>query len=47
MKSNRVLNGFEFGKILGKGKFGLVQLARHNESGFIVAIKKIEKAKIK
>jgi aurora kinase len=43
----KVLYGFEFGKVLGKGKFGLVYLARHIETGFIAAIKKIEKSKIK
>jgi aurora kinase, other len=33
--------------VLGKGKFGMVYLARHRDTGFISAIKKIEKSKIK
>lgn len=40
-KSSKTLNGFEFGPILGKGKFGMVYLARHIETGFIAAIKMI------
>jgi len=31
---------------LGKGKFGEVYLARHIETGFAVAIKKVNKAKL-
>ena len=33
-------------KLLGKGKFGEVNLARHVETNFVVALKKIIKAKI-
>jgi serine/threonine protein kinase len=32
---------------LGKGKFGEVYLSRHHETGFIAAIKKTEKQKLK
>ena len=41
-----MVNGFELGKTLGKGKFGEVFLARHQSTGFIAAIKKIEKKKV-
>lgn len=43
----KVVNGFEIGKILGKGKFGQVYLARHVDTGFVVALKKVEKKAIK
>ena len=33
------LQDFEFGKILGRGRFGLVYVAREKQSKFIVAIK--------
>jgi serine/threonine protein kinase len=42
-----MINGFELGTVLGRGKFGEVFLGRHQETGFISAIKKIEKAKVK
>ena len=45
-KRSKILNGFEFGRTLGKGKFGEVFLARHQACGFIAAIKKIEKKKV-
>ena len=41
-----IINGFEIYKQLGKGKFGEVYLARHIETGFIVALKKIIKTKV-
>lgn len=41
-----LINGFEIHKQLGKGKFGEVYLARHIETGFVVALKKIIKAKM-
>jgi aurora kinase, other len=47
IKSSKILNGFEFGPILGKGKFGMVNLAKHLDVGFIAAIKMIDKSKIK
>lgn len=46
-KQLKIINGFQFGHALGKGKFGMVYLARHKETGFIAAIKRIQKAKIK
>lgn len=46
-KHSKIINGFEFGNVLGKGKFGEVFIARHHETGFIAAIKKIEKSKVK
>jgi predicted Ser/Thr protein kinase len=46
LKTSRMINGFEFGNVLGKGKFGEVFLARHHETGFIAAIKKIERGKV-
>lgn len=45
-KRSKVVNGFEFGRTLGKGKFGEVFLSRHHDTGFIAAIKKIEKKKV-
>jgi thiamine kinase-like enzyme len=41
------IQGFTFGHVLGKGKFGEVYLARHIETGFIVAIKKVAKDKLR
>ena len=41
-----MINGYEFGTILGKGKFGEVYLSRHQETGFVLAIKKIVKSKV-
>lgn len=43
---NNVIQGFELGRVLGKGKFGEVYLARHLETGFVVAMKKVEKRKL-
>jgi aurora kinase len=37
---------FEIGKLLGKGKFGNVWLAREIDSGFFVCLKEISKAKL-
>jgi aurora kinase/aurora kinase A len=45
-KSSKSINGFELGPTLGKGKFGEVFLSRHNEVGFVAAIKKIVKSKV-
>ena len=42
-----MINGFEISRQLGKGKFGEVYLARHADTGFIVALKKIIKSKLK
>lgn len=42
-----MVNGFEVGVILGRGKFGEVFLSRHSQAGFVVAIKMILKQKIK
>jgi hypothetical protein len=42
-----MINGFELGRVLGRGKFGEVFLGRHTDTGFIAAIKKIEKVKVK
>lgn len=46
-KSSKIINGFEIGAVLGKGKFGEVFLCRHREVGFVVAIKKVIKHKVK
>lgn len=40
------LADFLFGRKLGKGKFGKVYLVRHNPSGFVCALKVMEKAEI-
>ena len=37
---------FEIGRPLGKGKFGRVYLVRHRKSGFICALKVLDKAQI-
>ena len=42
-----IINDFELGREVGSGKFGEVYLARHIQTNFVVAIKKILKAKIK
>ncbi|KAI0137964.1 kinase-like protein [Hypoxylon sp. NC0597] len=41
------LGMFEIGKPLGKGKFGRVYLAKHRPSGFICALKVLDKNEIK
>lgn len=47
-KNNKiVMEDFSVGKNLGEGKFGLVMVARHKKSGFLIALKKIPKAMIK
>lgn len=46
-KRSQLIQGFEFGKVLGRGKFGEVYLARHVQTGFVVAIKKLNKSKLK
>ena len=38
---------FEIGQVLGTGKFGEVRLARHRKTGFLVALKKVSKMKVK
>lgn len=43
---NLHLGLFEIGKPLGKGKFGRVYLARHRASGYICALKVLNKAEI-
>ena len=40
------LSDFEIGKPLGKGKFGRVYCVRHRKTGFICALKAIEKSDI-
>ena len=42
-----MINGFEVGRQVGKGKFGNVFLGKHADTGFIVALKKVQKAKLK
>lgn len=37
---------FEIGRPLGKGKFGRVYLVKHRQSGFLCALKVLEKAQI-
>src|SRR5256885_13609750 len=37
---------FEIGRLLGKGKFGRVYLARHRISGYICALKVLDKKQI-
>ncbi|KAI1290516.1 serine/threonine-protein kinase [Xylaria venustula] len=41
------LRSFDIGKKLGEGSFGRVFLARHRDSGYICALKMIEKSKIR
>ncbi|AAS53273.1 AFL101Cp [Eremothecium gossypii ATCC 10895] len=43
---NLKLADFEIGKVLGKGKFGRVYCVRHIESGFVCALKAMEKKDI-
>ncbi|KAL6637923.1 hypothetical protein ACP70R_025495 [Stipagrostis hirtigluma subsp. patula] len=40
------MNDFEIGKYIGEGKFGKVYLAREKQSGYVVALKVIYKAKL-
>lgn len=42
-----IIQGFKFGRVIGKGKFGEVYLAKHIETSFLVAIKKVSKLKLK
>ena len=46
MDESRISNGFIFGNLLGKGRFGEVYLAQHIETGFIVAIKRVSKQQL-
>lgn len=45
-KTSKIINGFEVGQVLGVGKFGEVFLARNHTAGFVVALKKIVKARV-
>ena len=45
-QGSKIINGFEMSRVLGKGKFGEVFLGRHRDTGFVAAIKKIEKKKV-
>lgn len=40
------IEDFEVGKDLGKGKFGIVKIARHKKTGLIFSIKIIKKSTI-
>lgn len=42
-----VVTDFEYGRCLGKGRFGNTYLAREKRSGYVIAIKMISKAKIR
>ena len=44
---SKIVNGFYKIKELGMGKFGEVYLAKHVETGYLVALKKLLKQKIK
>lgn len=46
LQKSKVVNGFEIGATLGKGKFGEVFKSRHKEIGFIAALKKVVKSKV-
>ena len=41
------ISDFEIGKLLGKGKFGKVMLAKHKKTGMLFSIKIINKNQIK
>lgn len=41
-----VISDFELGRKLGAGKFGEVFIARHRDTGFMCAIKKIDKTNV-
>jgi serine/threonine protein kinase len=43
---SKIVNGFEMGITLGKGKFGEVFRSRHHDVGFVVALKKVMKSKV-
>lgn len=43
---SKIVNGFYKIKELGMGKFGEVYLAKHMETGYLVALKKMLKQKI-
>ena len=45
-KPRWTIEDFEFGKSLGKGKFGNVSLAREKKSKFIVALKVLSKKQL-
>lgn len=45
-KKSLRLDDFEIGKKLGKGKFGKVYCVRHKETGFICALKAMDKSEI-
>ena len=41
------MDAFEKIKEMGRGKFGVVWLARHKETNFMVALKQISKAVVR
>ncbi|THU74975.1 hypothetical protein C4D60_Mb04t39050 [Musa balbisiana] len=45
-KEEWCISDFEIGKFIGEGKFGKVYLAREKQSGYVVALKVIFKAKL-
>lgn len=44
--AKQITNFYEFGAIMGKGKYGVVRKAKHLKTGFEVAIKQIKKAEL-
>lgn len=44
--SKQITKYYEFGAIMGKGKYGVVRKAKHLKTGFEVAIKQIKKAEL-
>ena len=45
-RKSMVVNEFEIGNELGKGKFGEVFLSRQQDAGFLVALKRVVKSKV-
>lgn len=47
LPAKNIVQGFQIGRVLGKGKFGEVFLGKHIITGFLVALKKVDKVKLK
>ena len=43
IKKQKTIKDYELGELVGKGSYGSVFIAKHKETGELVAIKKVQK----